>query len=114
MKLWAGRFQKDTDSRVNDFNSSLSFDCRMYKQDIRGSIAHADMLGKQGIITSEDASKIKDGLLSILSDIENGVLTFDSDAEDIHMFIEEELTNRIGGRGFFPWRFPATWSYLHS
>ena len=99
MKLWAGRFQKDTDSRVNDFNSSLSSDCRMYKQDIRGSIAHADMLGKQGIITSEDASKIKDGLLSILSDIENGVLTFDSDAEDIHMFIEEELTNRIGDAG---------------
>jgi len=99
MKLWAGRFQKDTDSRVNDFNSSLSFDCRMYKQDIRGSIAHADMLGKQGIITSEDASKIKDGLLSTLSDIENGVLTFDSDAEDIHMFIEEELTNRIGDAG---------------
>ena len=99
MKLWAGRFQKDTDTRVNDFNSSLSFDCRMYRQDIRGSIAHADMLGKQGIINADDALKIQSGLLSILDDIENGVLTFDSDAEDIHMFIEEELTNRIGDAG---------------
>ncbi|MDD6800493.1 MAG: argininosuccinate lyase [Firmicutes bacterium] len=100
MKLWAGRFQKDTDKRVNDFNSSLSFDCRMYKQDIRGSIAHADMLGRQGIIEASDTAKIIRGLKEILSDLENGRLTFEnSDAEDIHMFIEEELTLRIGDAG---------------
>lgn len=98
-KMWAGRFQKATDKAVNDFNSSLPFDCRMYKQDIEGSIAHSTMLAEQGIISKGDADSIKEGLLSILSDIENGVLTFDSDAEDIHMFIEEELTNRIGDAG---------------
>ena len=98
-KMWAGRFEKATDKAVNDFNSSLPFDCRMYKQDIEGSVAHSQMLAKQGIITQEDADKIKEGLLSILDDIESGKLTFDSDAEDIHMFIEEELTNRIGDAG---------------
>lgn len=98
-KMWAGRFEKATDKAVNDYNSSLPFDCRMYKQDIEGSVAHSAMLAKQGIISQDDADKIKEGLLSILEDIETGKLTFDSDAEDIHMFIEEELTERIGDAG---------------
>jgi len=98
-KMWEGRFQKATDEAVNDFNSSLPFDCRMYKQDIEGSVAHSQMLAKQGIISREDADKIREGLLSIMEDIDTGKLTFDSDAEDIHMFIEEELTNRIGDAG---------------
>ncbi|MCQ2527581.1 MAG: argininosuccinate lyase [Saccharofermentans sp.] len=98
-KMWAGRFEKATDKAVNDYNSSLPFDCRMYSQDIEGSIAHSAMLAKQGIISQKDADDIREGLLSIKADIESGVLTFDSDAEDIHMFIEEELTNRIGDAG---------------
>lgn len=98
-KMWAGRFEKATDKDVNDYNSSLPFDCKMYSQDIEGSIAHSQMLAKQGVISSEDAESIKSGLLSIKEDIESGKLTFDSDAEDIHMFIEEELTNRIGDAG---------------
>ena len=98
-KMWAGRFEKATDEAVNDFNSSLPFDCRMYRQDIEGSVAHSKMLAKQGIISQEDADKIREGLLSIMDDIDSGKLTFDSDAEDIHMFIEEELTNRIGDAG---------------
>ncbi len=99
MKLWAGRFSKDTDNRVNSFNSSLSFDSRMYKNDIEGSMAHAKMLGATGIISGEDVEKIIEGLTGILADIENGKLTFDNDAEDIHMFIESELTQRIGDAG---------------
>lgn len=98
-KMWAGRFEKATDKDVNDYNSSLPFDCKMYSQDIEGSIAHSQMLAKQGVISSEDAEAIRKGLLSIKEDIESGKLTFDSDAEDIHMFIEEELTNRIGDAG---------------
>ena len=98
-KMWAGRFEKATDKEVNDYNSSLPFDCKMYSQDIEGSIAHSQMLAKQGVISSQDAEDIKNGLLSIKEDIESGKLTFDSDAEDIHMFIEEELTNRIGDAG---------------
>lgn len=98
-KMWAGRFEKATDKEVNDYNSSLPFDCKMYSQDIEGSIAHSQMLAKQGVISSEDSEAIKTGLLSIKDDIESGKLTFDSDAEDIHMFIEEELTNRIGDAG---------------
>ena len=97
--MWAGRFEKATDKEVNDYNSSLSFDCKMYSQDIEGSIAHSQMLAKQGVISEKDAEDIKNGLLSIKQDIESGKLTFDSDAEDIHMFIEEELTNRIGDAG---------------
>jgi len=99
MKLWAGRFSKDTDNRVNSFNSSLSFDSRMYKNDIEGSVAHAKMLGATGIISGEDVEKIIEGLTGILADIESGKLTFDNDAEDIHMFIESELTARIGDAG---------------
>lgn len=98
-KMWAGRFEKATDKEVNDYNSSLPFDCKMYRQDIEGSIAHSQMLAKQGVISQKDADDIKSGLLSIKEDIESGKLTFDSDAEDIHMFIEEELTNRIGDAG---------------
>ena len=98
-KMWAGRFEKATDKEVNDYNSSLPFDCKMYSQDIEGSIARSQMLAKQGVISQKDADDIKSGLLSIKEDIESGKLTFDSDAEDIHMFIEEELTNRIGDAG---------------
>ena len=98
-KMWAGRFEKATDETVNDYNSSLPFDSRMYAQDIEGSVAHSAMLARQGIISQKDADDIREGLLSIKEDIESGKLTFDSDAEDIHMFIEEELTNRIGDAG---------------
>ncbi len=98
-KMWAGRFEKATDKTVNDYNSSLPFDSRMYAQDIEGSIAHSAMLARQGIISQKDADDIREGLLSIKADIESGKLTFDSDAEDIHMFIEEELTSRIGDAG---------------
>ena len=99
MKLWAGRFSKEADERVNDFNSSIRFDSRMYKQDIRGSLAHAAMLSETGIISAEDGEKIKEGLLTIYEDIISGRLQFDPDAEDIHMFIEAELTKRIGDAG---------------
>ena len=85
MKLWAGRFQKETDSLVNDFNSSVSFDARMYREDIAGSIAHAAMLGKQGIIEEHEAEKIIDGLKAILADIDAGGVEFSDDNEDIHM-----------------------------
>ena len=98
-KMWAGRFAKETDSRVNDFNSSISFDARMYKHDILGSIAHATMLGEQNIIDPSESKVIIEGLNGILSDIENGKLQFDPNAEDIHMFIEAELTERIGDAG---------------
>ena len=97
--MWAGRFQKALDKIADDFNSSLRFDCRMYAQDIRGSIAHATMLGKQGILEQGEVQTIINGLNGILADIQSGKLTFDSDAEDIHMFIEAELTHRIGDAG---------------
>lgn len=97
--MWAGRFQKQLNSRVNDFNSSIHFDCRMYKQDITGSIAHATMLGKCGIISLDDADMICDTLQQILTDLESGKLDFDLSAEDIHMFVESELTKRIGDIG---------------
>ena len=87
MKLWTGRFKKELDPRTNDFNRSLPFDSRMYRQDIEGSLAHAAMLGRQGIISDGDCEKITDGLLSILHDIESGALTFDGEYEDIHTFI---------------------------
>ncbi|MEG1614932.1 MAG: argininosuccinate lyase [Oscillospiraceae bacterium] len=99
MKLWAGRFSKEIDKKTNDFNSSISFDCRMFEQDITGSMAHAAMLGAQGIITSEDMDKILDGLQNILADIKSGALQIDMNAEDIHTFIEGELTTRIGDAG---------------
>jgi len=98
-KMWDGRFQKETDKAANDYNTSLPFDCRMYSQDIRGSMAHCRMLSKQGILASDDARAILSGLSDIQADIDTGVLSFDSDAEDIHMFVEEELTRRIGDAG---------------
>ena len=99
MAMWAGRFSKEVDKGVNAFNSSISFDARMYKQDIAGSIAHATMLGEQGIISMSDSLEIIGGLKEILNDIDSGKLEFDPNAEDIHMFIEAELTKRIGDAG---------------
>ena len=98
-KMWAGRFQKTLDQTADDFNSSIRFDCRMYAQDIKGSMAHAAMLAKQGILSQTETDKIIDGLEGILKDIESGALSFDMQAEDIHMFIEAELTKRIGEAG---------------
>ena len=98
-KMWEGRFKKELDSRVNDFNSSISFDKRMYKEDIMGSCAHAAMLGRQGIISKEDSELIIKTLAQILGDIDSGELEFDPEAEDIHMFVEAELTARIGDAG---------------
>ena len=98
-KMWAGRFQKALDEKADDFNSSLRFDCRMYAQDIQGSIAHATMLAKQGILPQAEVDLIIDGLTGILEDIHTGKLAFDTGAEDIHMFVEAELTKRIGDAG---------------
>lgn len=98
-KMWAGRFSKELDERVNDFNSSVSFDARMYKQDIRGSIAHAKMLGDTGIIDKSESDKIVEGLTGILNDIDGGKLLIDPNAEDIHMFVEQVLTERLGDTG---------------
>ena len=99
MVLWEGRFKKELDSKTNDFNSSIKFDSRLYKEDILGSIAHSTMLGNKNIISKEDSKKIVDELNNILNDLENGKLEIDKDAEDIHMFIESELTKRIGDAG---------------
>ena len=99
MKLWAGRFQKETDTLVNDFNSAIQFDARLYKQDIAGSIAHAQMLGKQGIIEEHEVEQIVEGLKAILADIEADKVEFSVDNEDIHMNIETLLTQRIGDAG---------------
>ena len=98
-KMWAGLTSGVTDSVADDFNSSISFDSRMYRQDITGSIAHAAMLSAQGIITPEDKEKLTEGLLSILEDIDGGALQIDPLSEDIHMFVEQELTKRIGDTG---------------
>ncbi len=97
--MWAGRFEKALDKTADDFNSSVHFDCRMYKQDIEGSMAHAAMLSKQGIISSDDAEAIISELGAILEDIDSGALAIDLGAEDIHMFVEAELTKRIGDVG---------------
>ncbi|MEG0293653.1 argininosuccinate lyase [Enterococcus sp.] len=98
-KMWAGRFKKEIDERVNDFNSSIRFDQRMYKHDIFGSIAHATMLGEQGIIPVTEAQKIVAGLEDILEALESGALAIDPSAEDIHMFIEATLTEKLGESG---------------
>ena len=98
-KMWAGRFHKSLDCRADDFNSSVRFDSRMYKQDIKGSVAHATMLASKGILSPSDAEKIVGGLGSILDDLESGKLAIDPSAEDIHMFVEAELTKRIGDVG---------------
>ena len=99
MKLWAGRFQKEIDQKTNDFNSSISFDCRMAQEDITGSMAHAAMLAKQGIISAADGEAIRNGLAAIAADLQSGVLAIDPNAEDIHTFVEGELTARIGDAG---------------
>ncbi len=99
MKLWAGRFQKALDDKTNDFNSSISFDCRMAQEDIFGSMAHAAMLEKQGVISAEDGKAIQEGLAAIAEDLKSGALSIDMTAEDIHTFIEGELTSRIGDAG---------------
>ena len=99
MKLWGGRFTKETNQLVNNFNASLPFDRRFYKQDIEGSIAHVTMLAKQGILSNEDKEAIIAGLTSIRNDIDSGALQFDDEAEDIHSFVEAELISRIGDAG---------------
>ena len=99
MKLWGGRFQKETDQLVNELNASISFDQRLYREDITGSMAHARMLGDCGIISKEDAAAIIGGLQGILADIEAGKVTFTADNEDIHMNVEALLTARIGDAG---------------
>ncbi len=98
-KMWAGRTDGTTNKLADDFNSSIHFDYKLYKQDIKGSMAHASMLAATGIITQKDAEVIINGLDSILKDLESGELEFDMTSEDIHMFIEQELTGRIGDTG---------------
>ncbi len=99
MKLWAGRFRQELDEKTNDFNASIGFDSRMAREDITGSMAHAAMLGGAGIIPMEDSEKIVDTLSVILKEIEDGVLPIDMTCEDIHTFVEAELTKRIGDSG---------------
>ena len=98
-KMWAGRTSGETDSIADELNSSIGTDCRMYRQDIEGSRAHAAMLGKQGIILHEEAEELREGLKGILEDLESGTLDFDMSCEDIHMFVEQELTARLGDVG---------------
>ena len=99
MKLWGGRFKKGTNDLVNDFNSSIRIDKRMFKEDIEGSLAHARMLGKQGIIPKKSSEKIEAGLNEILTRMENGVIDIDPSSEDIHSFTEGTLTYYIGPCG---------------
>ncbi len=98
-KMWAGRTSGITDSIADDFNSSIRFDCKMYKQDITGSMAHAAMLGAKGIIAEAEAETLIDGLQGILDDLNSGALEFDFSCEDIHMFVEQVLTQRLGDVG---------------
>ena len=98
-QLWKGRFSKAVDSRVNDFNSSIRFDQRMIAQDMRGSGVHAAMLAKQGIISEKDCEDILSGLASIADDLASGAFTIDPNAEDVHTFVEQTLTARIGDAG---------------
>ena len=98
-KLWAGRTDGQTDRLADDFNSSIGFDCRMYRQDITGSMAHAAMLGATGILPKADADTLIDGLQGVLDDLDSGRLQFDSTCEDIHMFVEQVLTERLGDVG---------------
>ena len=99
MKLWGGRFREETDQLVQQFNASLPFDRRLYKQDIAGSMAHVAMLGKQGIISEQEQEQIQSGLKGILEDLENGTLSMDESCEDIHSFVEAVLIQRIGDAG---------------
>ncbi|MCQ2512882.1 MAG: argininosuccinate lyase [Lachnospiraceae bacterium] len=98
-KMWAGLTSGETNKLADDFNSSIAFDCRMFEQDIKGSMVHAAMLASKGIIAQEDADKIVEGLQGILADLKSGALAIDENAEDIHMFVEEILTERIGDAG---------------
>ena len=98
-KMWAGRFSKELDGTADDFNSSISFDQRMFRQDIRGSIAHATMLGSKGIISATDSAAITAELGAILEELESGKLEIDQSCEDIHMFVEQVLTERLGEVG---------------
>ena len=98
-QLWQGRASKAVDSRVNDFNSSIRFDARMIEQDIQGSMVHSAMLGRQGIIPPQDVQAIHDGLQGILADLHSGALTVDPAAEDVHTFVEQTLTARVGDAG---------------
>ena len=99
MKLWGGRFTKEENALVHNFNASISFDQKFYKQDIRGSIAHVTMLASSGILTDEEKDKIVEGLTGILNDVESGNLEIDPTAEDIHSFVEQTLIERIGDTG---------------
>lgn len=99
MKLWGGRFTKETNQLVHNFNASISFDQKFYRQDIQGSIAHVTMLAKQGILSDDDKDTIINGLNSILHDIENGTLEISSSSEDIHSFVEQTLIERVGEAG---------------
>ena len=99
MKLWGGRFTKETNQLVHNFNASIGFDQKFYKQDIRGSIAHVTMLAAKGILTEEEKDSIINGLTGILNDIENGTLVIDGEHEDIHSFVEAHLIERIGDAG---------------
>ena len=98
-QLWQGRASKAVDSRVNDFNSSIRFDARMIEQDIRGSMVHSAMLGRQGIISARDVEDIHKGLEGILADLHSGALEIDPAAEDVHTFVEQTLTARVGDAG---------------
>ena len=98
-KMWAGRTDGTTEKLADDFNSSIHFDCRMYRQDITGSMAHAAMLAAQGIIPQADADTLIGGLEGILQDLDSGTLTFDPECDDIHMFVEQVLTQRLGDVG---------------
>ncbi|MCC8131281.1 MAG: argininosuccinate lyase [Oscillospiraceae bacterium] len=98
-KMWAGRTTGDTSTLADDFNSSIRFDSRMYREDITGSMAHAEMLASTGIITQDEADQLVDGLAEILEDIDSGKLAINPDCEDIHMFVEEVLTSRLGDVG---------------
>ena len=98
-KMWAGRTDGATEKLADDFNSSIHFDCRMYRQDITGSMAHAAMLAAKGILSQEDADTLIGGLEGILQDLDSGALAFDMEAEDIHMFVEQVLTERLGDVG---------------
>ena len=98
-KMWAGRTDGATEQIADDFNSSIRFDSRMYRQDIQGSMTHAAMLAKQGSISRNDADVLIDGLAGILADLESGALAIDMTCEDIHMFVEQVLTERLGDVG---------------
>ena len=102
MKLWGGRFTKETNQLVHNFNASISFDQKFYHQDIEGSIAHVKMLAKQGILKEADKDKIVKGLMEIRQDLERGDLVITAEHEDIHSFVEAVLTERIG-EACLPW-----------